>query len=222
MVEAAVTGARDEILGRIRHALADVPAEEQAEDVVVERSYRGREPEGTLDRFIARVRDYGASVRIAATDNVAAAVGEACAELGVERLAVPPDVPPAWLPDGPATVVDEGLSVTELDGVGAALTGCALGIAETGTVVLDGGARQGRRLLSLVPDVHICVIDAEQVVDGVPAAIRCLAGVLRSEGRPLTFVSGPSATADIEFSRVEGVHGPRRFALIVAQAPENL
>jgi len=210
--------ARDAILARVREALADVPAEERAKDVVVERSYRRREPEGTLDRFVERVRDYGAAVRVVAPGDVAAAVGDACGQLGVGRLATPPDVPPSWLPDGFATVADDGLTAAELDDVGAALTGCALGIAETGTVILDGGADQGRRLLSLVPDIHVCVIEAEQIVDGVPAAIRRLADVVRSEGRPLTFVSGPSATADIEFSRVEGVHGPRRYALIVARA----
>jgi L-lactate dehydrogenase complex protein LldG len=135
----------------------------------------------------------------------------------VRRLVVPRDIPPGWLPAGVDAVGDTGLDANELDQIGAALTGCALGIAETGTIVLDGGPTQGRRALTLVPDVHICVVAAEQVVDGVPTALRRLAGLVRSERRPLTFVSGPSATSDIELSRVEGVHGPRRFWLIVAR-----
>jgi L-lactate dehydrogenase complex protein LldG len=113
-------------------------------------------------------------------------------------------------------IADAELSPRELDRVGAALTGCALGIAETGTVVLDAGPAQGRRALTLVPDVHLCVIDEEQIVDGVPAAFRRLARAVRAR-RPLTFVSGPSATSDIELSRVEGVHGPRRFGLVLVR-----
>ena len=114
------------------------------------------------------------------------------------------------------TITDAQLAPRELDRIGAALTGCALGIAETGTVVLDAGPTQGRRALTLVPDVHVCVILEDQVVDGVPAAMRRLAPALR-ERRPLTFVSGPSATSDIELARVEGVHGPRRFGLAVVR-----
>ena len=108
-------------------------------------------------------------------------------------------------------MTDTGLDVEELDAIGAAVTGCALAIAETGTLVLDAGPHQGRRALTLVPDVHVCVVDADQVVDGVPTALRRLADGLRTTHRPLTMISGPSATSDIELSRVEGVHGPRRL-----------
>jgi L-lactate dehydrogenase complex protein LldG len=217
MVERAVSAARDEILARIRRGLEDVPAGEGPEDVAVPRAYLEREPEGTLDRFVERVADYGAAVRVVDGDSISGAVAEACRELGVERLAVSPDLPASWLPGGVEAVQDVRLGPEELDRIGAALTGCALGIAETGTIVLDGGAGQGRRALTLVPDVHVCVVGEEQVVDGVPAALRRLAPALRSTRRPVTFVSGPSATSDIELSRVEGVHGPRRFSLIVAR-----
>ena len=210
-----MSAAREEILARIRVALADVPRAERAEDVVVARDYLVREPEGTVARFLERVAEYGATVRVVPPAAARAAVAEACRELGVRRLAVPSDLPSDWLPDGVEVVADAGLPARELDEIGAALTGCALGIAETGTIVLDGGRSQGRRVLTLVPDAHICVVAGDQVVDGVPAALRRLAGVLRSQRRPLTLVSGPSATADIEFSRVEGVHGPRRLAVIV-------
>ncbi|MDX6512650.1 MAG: L-lactate dehydrogenase complex protein LldG [Gaiellaceae bacterium] len=209
--------AREEILGRVRRALADVPDGERPEDVPVPRAYLEREPEGTIERLVERVIDYGAAVHFVAADGIEAAVEEACRGLGVSRLALPPDLPAAWLPGGLEAVPDTSLDPEELDRIGAALTGCALAIAETGTIVLDGGARQGRRALTLVPDVHVCVVEEAQVVDGVPAALRRLAPGLRADRRPVTFVSGPSATSDIELSRVEGVHGPRRFALIVAR-----
>ena len=210
-----MSSARDEILGRIRTALSDVPREERPEQVDVPRAYRETEPEGALDRFVERLRDYGASVRRVTADGVAAAVTDACRDRGVERLVIPDGFPPAWRPAGVAVVVDDGLSPRELDAIGAAATTSALGIAETGTIVLDGGEGQGRRLLSLVPDVHVCVVRGEAVVDGVPAALRTLAAGLRGGARPVTFVSGPSATSDIELARVEGVHGPRQLEVIL-------
>jgi L-lactate dehydrogenase complex protein LldG len=213
-----VSEARDEILARVRRGLADVPEGERPEDVPVPRAYREQEPEGTLERFVERVTDYGATVRVVGPDGVAVAIEDACREHGVRSLALPADVPPAWIPLNVAAVLDVDLEPAELDRLGGALTGCALAIAETGTIVLDAGPRQGRRALTLVPDVHVCVVVADQVVDGVPAALRKLAAELRSARRPVTFVSGPSATSDIELSRVEGVHGPRRLELIVVQA----
>jgi L-lactate dehydrogenase complex protein LldG len=212
-----VSAARDEILARVRRALADVPARELADDVPVPRAYLEREPAGTLDRFVERVRDYGAAVRVVPAADVAAAVAEACATHAASAVAVPADLPPAWLPPALEAVVDDALGSHELDRIGAAVTGCALGIAETGTIVLDAGPGQGRRALTLVPDLHVCVVEAGQVVDGVPAAMRLLAPVLRRERRPLTFVSGPSATSDIELARVVGVHGPRRLEVVVAR-----
>lgn len=207
--------ARDEILTRVQRALADVP---EGEDVVVPREYLDHEPEGTLERFIERVTDYGANVRVVGADGVGVAIDDACRDLAVRTLAVPADVPPAWIPLSTTAVIDAGLEPAELDRIDAALTGCALAIAETGTIVLDAGPRQGRRVLTLVPDVHICVVEAGQVVDGVPAALRQLADGFRAARRPVTFISGPSATSDIELSRVEGVHGPRRLELIVVHA----
>jgi L-lactate dehydrogenase complex protein LldG len=213
-----MTTARQEILARVRRALADVPRDERPEDVDVPRAYLEHEAAATLERFVERVADYRAVVRVVAPADVARAVGDACRAGEVSRLAVPLDLPSQWLPDGIERVPDEHLSSAELDTIGATLTGCALAIAETGTIVLDGGPRQGRRALTLVPDVHVCVVEEAQVVDGVPAALRLLSDGLRSEPRPLTFVSGPSATSDIELSRVEGVHGPRHLYVIVVSA----
>jgi L-lactate dehydrogenase complex protein LldG len=110
---------------------------------------------------------------------------------------------------------DPDLSAEALDQSDGVLTGCRLAIAETGTIVLDGGPGQGRRALTLVPDYHLCVVRAEQVVEIVPDAIRSLGDAMRAAPRPLTFVSGPSATSDIEFRRVEGVHGPRTLEVLL-------
>ena len=139
---------------------------------------------------------------------VAAQVARICAEHGARRLGVAHGTPPEWRPDGVELVEDDALSAAELDTLDGALTGCSVAIAETGSFVLDGGPGQGRRALSLVPDLHVCVVHEEQVVGLVPEAVVRLEESVR-DGRPLTFVSGPSATSDIELNRVEGVHGPR-------------
>ena len=209
--------AREEILARVRRALADVPSAEDPEGVEVPRAYAEHEPEGTIDRFIERVSDYGAGVTEVPGADVASAISEVCRAAGIQRVVVPADLPADWLPTDLEARTDVDIDIDTLDEIGAAITGCALAIAETGTIVLDAGERQGRRALTLVPDFHLCIVEDPQVVDGVPSAIRRLADTLRAERRPVTFVSGPSATSDIELSRVEGVHGPRRLELIVVR-----
>lgn len=129
-------------------------------------------------------------------------------------LLLPADLPEAWRPPGLEVVRDQGLSTAQLNACSAVLTGCALAVAETGTVVLDHAAAQGRRALTLIPDHHVCVVVGDQVVDSLPEAVARLAGAVRA-GRPLTWISGPSATSDIELSRVEGVHGPRRLDIVL-------
>ena len=149
---------------------------------------------------------------------ISAAIGQAAKAHGATRLVVPADLPTGWLGDGFEPLADdpaEPLGVDTLDGCDGVVTASALGIAETGTIVLDGGPGQGRRALSLVPDLHICVVRAEDVVGKVPEAFDRLAEAPR-EGRPITFISGPSATSDIELNRVEGVHGPRRLVMVLA------
>jgi L-lactate dehydrogenase complex protein LldG len=139
-----------------------------------------------------------------------------CADRGATRLVVPDGIPSWWHPDGVELVADHGLSARELDMVDGALTGCTVAIAETGTIVLAAGETEGRRALSLVPDLHICVVYEQQIVELLPEALARLAhdGL---EQRPLTFISGPSATSDIELSRVEGVHGPRDLVVLVVK-----
>jgi L-lactate dehydrogenase complex protein LldG len=205
--------ARATILGRIRSALSDRPP-----PVEVPRDYRRkteRSRSEVVDLFAERAGEYRATVVRAAHGELARTLSELCDAQGARRLVVPPDLPSEWRPAGAELVPDTMLAPDDLDAIDGVLTGCALAIAETGTVVLDAGAAQGRRALTLVPDYHLCVIGEDQIVDLVPEAIEALAPALKA-GRPLTFVSGPSATSDIELNRVEGVHGPRRLELVIA------
>jgi L-lactate dehydrogenase complex protein LldG len=204
---ALAMSARDDVLARVRAALRDVPRDEEA---FAPHYQPPPAPSGDrVELFVDRVSDYRATVREA--DEVAALVALVCAEHGARRVGVPPALPHEWLPTDLEPVADHGLTARELDALDGALTGCALAIAETGTIILDGGERSGRRALTLVPDLHLCVVECAQVVATVPDAIRALDG---ARG-PFTFVSGPSATSDIELDRVEGVHGPRRLEVLL-------
>src|SRR5215212_8095297 len=205
--------AREAILGRIRSALGEAPPPAE-----VPRGYRRgseRGPEEVLDLFAERAGEYRASVHRAVEGRVGELVAKLCSERGARRLAGPDDLPAEWRPSGVELVSGDGLGPHDLDDLDGALTGCALAIAETGVLVLDGGAAQGRRALTLVPDFHVCVVRAGQVVDLVPEAVERLEPAVRA-GRPLTFVAGPSATSDIELNRVEGVHGPRTLRIVIA------
>jgi L-lactate dehydrogenase complex protein LldG len=203
--------ARAAILGRIREALAEPPAA-----VVIPRDYERALPAATdiAELFVERVRDYRATVHRTTATDLPAAIGNVLASHGAIRLAAPVGIPEAWLAASPIErVVDEPpLAYHELDGVDGVITGCAVAIAETGTIVLDAGPDQGRRALSLLPDLHVCVVIASQVVGTVPEALARL-----EPTRPQTWISGPSATSDIELQRVEGVHGPRRLDVIFVE-----
>jgi L-lactate dehydrogenase complex protein LldG len=159
---------------------------------------------GDLDRFADAVAAYGARVQRIGEAEITATIAGLVASS--EHVAVPADMPKQWIEEIDTVADGRGapLTVQQLDQAGAVVTGCALGIAATGTLVLDAGVAQGRRVLTLVPDHHVCVVFANQIVDTVPQAFAAL-----DPTNPLTFISGPSATSDIELSRVEGVHGPR-------------
>ncbi|MEU7818775.1 LUD domain-containing protein [Pseudonocardia sp. NPDC049154] len=198
--------AREEILGRVRAALRDVPAGETPADVAVDRPEpRPTTPED-VERFVERVEDYKASVVRCTPEDLPTHL--AAALEGVPRLLVPADLPEDLRPAD--AILDEQLTTAELDTVDGVLTTAALGIAETGTIVLDHGPGQGRRAATLVPDRHVCVVRADQVVADVPAAVARL-----DPTRPPTWISGPSATSDIELDRVEGVHGPRTLIVLL-------
>jgi L-lactate dehydrogenase complex protein LldG len=190
-----VASAKEEILQRIR--AARVPA---APPVVRGYDRTGR---GGVELFAERVADYRAIVHTVSD------VPAALERLEGKRIVVPQDVPPEWLIDG-VTWLHEPLSIDELDQADGVLTGCAVAIADTGTIVLDGGEAQGRRALTLLPDYHLCVVRQDQIAASVPEALQRL-----EPTRPLTFISGPSATSDIELNRVEGVHGPRTLEVLI-------
>lgn len=215
-----MTLARDDMLRRIKLALQDVPGKERPGDVPVPREYRQASAlarQELVDRFADRLADYKARVRRVAEAELASAVAGACAARGARRLVAPGDLPGSWAPSEIELLRDTGggLSNQQLDESDGVLTGCALGIAQTGTIVLDGGVAQGRRVLTLLPDYHLCVIRAEQIVELVPEAIARLGPAVVQERRPITMISGPSATSDIELNRVEGVHGPRTLEVLI-------
>lgn len=215
--------ARERILTRIHSALHNgAPTGEQpptpSVNEAVPRHYRQRDEaprDDIITRFIERVTEYKAHVRRVTDAQLATAIAEALQARDIQRLVVPADLPAAWLPEKLTLLRDSGdLSHETLDSSQGVLTGCALGIAQTGTIVLDHGTYQGRRAISLVPDYHLCIVRADQVVGLVPEAIQQLATAVQT-GRPLTFISGPSATSDIELNRVEGVHGPRTLEVLI-------
>ncbi len=218
-----MTTARDAILERVRSALANVPTNETPDDVSIIRAYRSvdaTDRHALLDQFAERVAEYKARVRRVPAALLVETIADACRARGVRSLAVPADLAAEWIPAGVSVLRDPGLTVAQLDGCDAVLTACALGIAQTGTVVLDSGPGQGRRALTLLPDYHLCVVRDDQVVGLVPEAVARLEAAASGPGRPITFISGPSATSDIELNRVEGVHGPRTLEVILVDTSD--
>ncbi|MGW2237277.1 LutC/YkgG family protein [Streptomyces sp. NPDC001759] len=214
---------RDRILGRVRRALADVPSDGVPYEQAVQRDYLRehgeRSVEETVDLLAENLADYRAVVHRTTVDELAAVIGRLLSERGSKSVLVPSGLDAEWLGGTDAERVADRAESTpaELDRLDSVVTGCAVAIAETGTIVLDGSPDQGRRRITLVPDHHICVVRVpEQVVPSVPQALERL-----DPTRPLTWISGPSATSDIELDRVEGVHGPRTLEVVlVSDRPE--
>ena len=204
-----VVGAREAVLRRIREALEDGPA-----PIAIPRGYDTSLPPGTdiVDLFAERVSDYRATVHRASADTLPDVIATVLANHGTRQLVVPGGIPGAWLDRADVSAVDDDPPLTwdELDAIDGVITGCAVAIAETGTIVLDAAPDQGRRALSLLPDLHLCVVPADRIVGSVPEALARL-----TPTRPLTWISGPSATSDIELQRIEGVHGPRQLEVII-------
>ncbi len=201
--------ARSVVLARVRDALGA-----DRRDAAVPRDYVTESPPGldVVERFAERVADYRATVHSVGEGQLPATIAAALAAHGTRRVVRPPGLPDDWLRDvGCEVAVDEPpLAHADLDAIDSVVTGCAVAIAETGTIVLDAGPGQGRRALSLLPDHHVCVVRASQIVGDVPEGLRML-----EPRRPLTWISGPSATSDIELQRVEGVHGPRNLEVVI-------
>jgi L-lactate dehydrogenase complex protein LldG len=203
--------AREDVLQRIRDANA---AAGDPEPVPVPRDYHrsGALAAGSpelMELLVDRLVDYKATVLTASPDGVPDAIARGLGDAGVRgRVLVPPGLPDGWCPGG---VPDEpGFTPYDLDGFDAVVTASAGACAQTGTIALDGSPDQGRRAITLVPDVHVCVVRADQVVETVPELVARLEAT-----RPTTFISGPSATSDIELERVEGVHGPRNLIVVL-------
>ena len=203
--------ARRVVLERIRTALADRPPA-----AAVPRDYDRSLPPGTdiLELFVERVGDYRATVHRTTAEGLPAAIATVLTRHGAARIATPAGVPDDWFGASTAERVgdDPPLAHDDLDRLDGVVTGCAVASAETGTIVLDAGPDQGRRALSLLPDLHVCVVRAAQVAGSVPEALERL-----DPTRPQTWISGPSATSDIELQRVEGVHGPRTLDVILVE-----
>ncbi|MET0423257.1 MAG: LUD domain-containing protein [Actinoplanes sp.] len=195
--------AKDVVLGRIRAALGDGgPA------VAIPRDYRRDFEPADLDLLVERLIDYKAVVHRSAD-----VAGTVASILGAGTLVVPPGLLPDWLPPNLEALADDGfLPADQIAAADGVLTASAVAVAETGTIVLDASPDQGRRIITLLPDLHICVVRPDQVVAAVPQAVSRL-----DPHRPLTWISGPSATSDIELNRVEGVHGPRNLHVILLE-----
>jgi L-lactate dehydrogenase complex protein LldG len=210
---------REEVLSRIRAAIApsqpDSVTEVAPQSVPAYRTSGDPDRSRLLDLLEERLVDYRAAVRRAAADGLAEAVGTALTRRGARRVVVPPGLDLPALPPGVEAVPDDGLTAQDLDALDGVVTGAAVAIAETGTIVLNGSPDQGRRAITLVPDYHLCIVRADQVVELVPEAVDRLTP---GAGQPLTWISGPSATSDIELARVEGVHGPRTLEVILVES----
>jgi L-lactate dehydrogenase complex protein LldG len=195
---------KDDILRRIRDALADRPRPAPAP-----RDYRRALQPGTdlVELFAQRAADYRATIHRTNPADLPATIAAAA---GRRRLTIPAAIPPHWIAGLPTTTDEPPLSTADLDNTAAVLTGAAVAIALTGTVILDAGPDQGRRALTLLPDLHLCVVRADQIVGTIPEALARL-----HPTRPQTWISGPSATSDIELNRIEGVHGPRNLHILV-------
>jgi L-lactate dehydrogenase complex protein LldG len=218
-----MSSARDEILTRIRAATATTTASTTGTTAAVSapRDYRHtdeRPRDELVALFCERVDDYKAEVQRVSSAKLPHAIGAAAARHGARRLVIPAALPDSWRPPELDLLADDmTLTPRELDELDGAITGCTIAIAETGTIALTSSAHEGRRLLSLVPDLHICIVNRDQVVGSVPEAITQLGSIVGHDRRPITLISGPSATSDIELQRVEGVHGPRKLVVLVVE-----
>ncbi len=207
-----MSDAKTEILSRIRGALG-----ERRNAPEVARGYlhtSGLPQTELVEMFSERTTEYRATVYRTIEAELSKKIAEVCRLRGAKTLVVPADLPDSWRARAVQFIPDNGLTNAELSAADGVLSGCALAVAQTGTLVLDGGTAQGRRALTLLPDLHLCVVFTRQIVGTVPEAVTALQGAAT---RPLTLISGPSATSDIELNRVEGVHGPRTLNILLVE-----
>lgn len=210
--------AREEILGRIKRALPPQRAENRLDEYrSIVRGYRvgtGAGREAMIELFTERLHDYNALVHRCTEYDVPATIASILASRGKSGLLIPSEFPSDLLPSGFEFIRDRELTYADLDRSEGVLTGCAVAIALSGTIVVRHSPEQGRRALTLVPDYHLCLVHVEQIAETVPEGIRRMTALLPA---PLTTISGPSATSDIEMIRVKGVHGPRTLEVVLVQ-----
>lgn len=214
--------AKDVIIERIRTALQDVEESDPEVDVPIDWEFgKALATDNIVDDFVEKVLDYRATVVRVAPDRVLEAIVDALASLGSERIVLPDGLSPSWVEGVTGTGLfvtgdDPTLTHAELNDVDTVITTCAVAMADSGTIALTHGTGQGRRALTLLPDKHLCVVNASQVVSDVPEGVALLTPAIR-ERRPITWLSGGSATSDIELERVEGVHGPRTLYVVLVE-----
>jgi L-lactate dehydrogenase complex protein LldG len=215
------TGSRASILAGIRRSLG-VPSTSEAiasEYAAIARTYStssSADEQALTELFADRLREYDAGVYFASAASIARGIAEILVARGKRSLAIPSHIPLDWLPQGFAFADATPLDAHQLDKTEGILTGCTVAIAETGSIVLQNAPAQGARILSLVPDYHLCVVATDQIVATVPEAF---ARLQATSTLPTTFISGPSATADIEMTRIKGVHGPRFLDVLIVENP---
>jgi L-lactate dehydrogenase complex protein LldG len=212
----ATATARDTILDSIRRSLPLQAAPLALGHANLPRDYQRQ---GTLSReqclelFLDRLLDYDTEVlQIAGTSEISSAIATALQTAGEDTLLASPDFPAEWLPEVAALQLDHNLSSAQIEKIQAVVTTCEAAVASTGTIFLVHGGAQGRRIATLLPDYHICIVRRQQVSALVPEAITAVAPF---RGLPITSISGPSATSDIEMTRIRGVHGPRRLTVVL-------
>jgi len=210
--------ARDEILARVRLAAGRTSADRNAEFVRIPRRYvqaGALDAEARLAIFRERLHDYNADTHRCSSASLTAAIAHCLSQRAKSRILMPDDFPESWLPSGFEFIRGHGLACEAIDRMDGAITACTVAIAMTGTIILqDGAPAQGIRALSLIPDYHLCVVKEAQIVETVPEAVRAIE---KTGTKATTTISGPSATSDIEMTRIKGVHGPRTLEVIIVQ-----
>jgi len=201
-----MSAAKREILRRIREANSGAAAVEEPR-----REYR-QSGDASIEALAEKLRDYNAGVSVCGAGEIAATIRFVMEQRGKSSLLIPEGLPAEWLPGELSFVVDRRLTYEAIDRSEGALTGCTAAIASTGTIMVCHSATEGRRALTLIPDYHLCVVLSDQIVGSVPEGVRAVSQFDRS---PVTMISGPSATADIEMIRVKGVHGPRTLDVVL-------
>lgn len=213
-----MSNSREVMLQRIRQAVASGTRQHQhpSQSAIYEQ-HDNLDVQRRIEQFAHRVEEYKAWVGQCDLHEVADMIGQRIAYHGFRSLVLPLDFVHEWRPIGVTLIEDNQLTSGQIASSDGVISTCALGIAQTGTIVLDGGVGQGRRMLTLLPDYHCCIVPASLVVGTVPEAFAQLESVVQQRRAPMTFISGPSATSDIELNRVEGVHGPRTLEVIIVR-----